>query len=131
MKLGTSRYGHKSIPDAKFESGSSSSFRDMTSQNFPRKRERVIRFGYLPLKNRLNLKKMSFYVHNRSSRPKLTPQCQFQQFPSGGKCFHFVNFWDISMRKEQQQPPRFINVAKIWSEHLLKINTKSQKVWAS
>ena len=28
-------YGHKSIPDAKFESDSSSSFGDMTSQNFP------------------------------------------------------------------------------------------------
>ena len=32
-----SHYGHKSIPDAKFESDSSSSFGDMTSQNFPRK----------------------------------------------------------------------------------------------
>ena len=38
MKLGMSHYGHKSIPDAKFESGSSSSFRDMTSQNFPWKK---------------------------------------------------------------------------------------------
>ena len=33
-----SHYGHKSIPDAKFESSSSSSFGDMTSQNFPLKR---------------------------------------------------------------------------------------------
>ena len=33
-----SHYGHKCIPDAKFESGSSSSFGDMTSQNFPRKK---------------------------------------------------------------------------------------------
>ena len=31
-----SHYNHKSIPDAKFESDSSSSFGDMTSQNFPR-----------------------------------------------------------------------------------------------
>ena len=31
-----SHYTHKSIPDAKFESDSSSSFGDMTSQNFPR-----------------------------------------------------------------------------------------------
>ena len=30
-------YIHKSIPDAKFEADSSSSFGDMTSQNFPRK----------------------------------------------------------------------------------------------
>ena len=33
-----SHYGNKSIPDAKFESGSSSSFGDMTSQNFPPKK---------------------------------------------------------------------------------------------
>ena len=31
-------YGYKSIPDAKFESDSSSSFGDMTSQNFSRKK---------------------------------------------------------------------------------------------
>ena len=30
-----SHYGHKSIPDAEFESDSFSSFGDMTSQNFP------------------------------------------------------------------------------------------------
>ena len=33
-----SHYGHESIPDAKFESDSSSSFGDMTSQIFPRKK---------------------------------------------------------------------------------------------
>ena len=33
-----SKYSHKSIPDAKFESGSSSSFEGMTSQNFPWKK---------------------------------------------------------------------------------------------
>ena len=38
MKLGMSHNGHESIPDAKFESGSSSSFGDMTSQNFPQKK---------------------------------------------------------------------------------------------
>ena len=30
-----SHYGYKSISDAKFDSDSSSSFGDMTSQNFP------------------------------------------------------------------------------------------------
>ena len=40
-----SHYNHKSIPDAKFEAGSSPCFRDMTSQNFPR--EQVIKLGYL------------------------------------------------------------------------------------
>ena len=57
MKFGMGDYGHKSIPDAKFEFGSSSIFRDMTSQNFPRKREQVIKFGYLPPENKFNLKK--------------------------------------------------------------------------
>ena len=38
MKLGKSHYGHQSIPDAKFESGSSSCFGDMMSQNFPWKK---------------------------------------------------------------------------------------------
>ena len=38
MKLGMSHYGHESIRDAKFESGSSSSFGDITSQNFPEKK---------------------------------------------------------------------------------------------
>ena len=33
-----SHYDHKSIPDAKFESDSISSFGDMTSQSFPRKK---------------------------------------------------------------------------------------------
>ena len=35
-----SHYSHKSIPDANFESDSSSSFGDMTSQNFPQKKGR-------------------------------------------------------------------------------------------
>ena len=38
MKLFMSHYSHKSIPDAKFEADSSSSFGDMKSQNFPRKK---------------------------------------------------------------------------------------------
>ena len=51
------------------------------------RREQVIKFGYLPPENRFNLKKMSFYVQNRSSRPKIDPPppCQFQQLPSEGK----------------------------------------------
>ena len=37
------------------------------------RREQVIKFGYLRLRN-------GFYVQNRSSRPKIDPSCQFQQF---------------------------------------------------
>ena len=96
-------YIYKSIPDAKFEVDSSFSSGDMTSQNFPQKK-RTSRLDYLPPENGFNFKKTSFYVQNRSSRPKIDPPCQFQQFSRRGKFFHFQNFWDVSMTKEQQQP---------------------------
>ena len=53
-----SHYGHKIIPDAKFESDSSSSFGDMTSQNFPWKKgtSHEIRI-FNPRKTGLTLKK--------------------------------------------------------------------------
>ena len=95
------------------------------------RREQVMKFGYLPPENGFNFKKMSFYVQNRSSRPKIDPPCQFQQFSSIGKIFHFQNFWDVSMRKEQQQPPWLTNFAKIWPKGVSRIKTKSYQVWAS
>ena len=95
-------YTHKRIPDAKFESGSSSSFGDMTSQGFPLKKGTNHKFGYLSLENGFN-KKNDFLFQNRSSRPKVGPLCQFQQFPSSENLFHFQNFCDFSMRKNQQQ----------------------------
>ena len=90
-----SHYDLKSIPDAKFESGSFSSFGDMTSQIFPWKKgtsHQILVF--LPPENGFNLKKMSFDVQNRSSRPKIDPPplCQFQQFPNRANFFHFVIF---------------------------------------
>ena len=116
-------YIYKSIPDAKFEVDSSFSFEDMTSQNFPQNwREQVIQFDYLPPENGFNFKKTNFYVQNRSSRPKIDPPYQFQQLSSRGNFFHFQNFWDVSMMKEQQQPPWLINFAKIWSECALRTN---------
>ena len=36
--------------------------------------------------------------------PKLTPYVNFSNFQEE-KIFHFQTFWDISMRKEQQQNP--------------------------
>ena len=42
------------IKDAKFEFGNSYSFVDITAQNFPQKREHIIKFGYLPLKRNLS-----------------------------------------------------------------------------
>ena len=86
-------YIYKSIPDAKFEVDSSFSFGDMTSQKISlKRRERVIRFDYLPPENGFNFKKTSFYVQNGSSRRKIDPPYQFQQFSSRGKFFIFKIF---------------------------------------
>ena len=71
---------------------------------------------------------MSFYAQNRSSHLKIDPPCQFQQFSSGGKFFHFVNFWDIEKRAAATP---LIDFAKIWSEDVLRMKIKSHKVWAS
>ena len=60
MNLGVSHYDHKSIPVAKFESGSCHSFGDMMSQNFPRKKGKVIKFEYLSPENGFNFKKEEF-----------------------------------------------------------------------
>ena len=57
-----SHYGHESIPDAKFESSSSSRFLRYMSQISLGNRERVIEFDYLSSENGLSLKKFSFYV---------------------------------------------------------------------
>ena len=84
MKLYMSHYIHKSIPDAKFEGDSFSSFGDMSHKFALGRREWVIKFGYLAPENGFNFKKMNLYVQNCSSRPKIDPPCQFQQFPSRG-----------------------------------------------
>ena len=66
-------YIYKSIPDAKSEVDSSFSFGDMTSQNFPRKKGTSHLIRLFPPRNGFNFKKTSFYVQNRSSRPKIDP----------------------------------------------------------
>ena len=73
-------YIYKSIPDAKFEVDSSFNFGDMTSQNFPQKREQVIRFDYLPPVNEFHFNKTSIYVQSRSSRPRIDPHVNFNNF---------------------------------------------------
>ena len=75
--------------DAKFESGSFSSFGDMTLQNFPLKKERVIKFGYLALENGFNFKTMNFYVQNLSFRTKIDPHVNFSNFQAEEIFFHF------------------------------------------
>ena len=93
------------MPDAKFASGSVSIFGDMTSQIFSLKKGQVIEFGYLPPENGFNFLKNEFYVQNRFSQPKVGLPCQFQQFIRQMEIFHFQNFLDVLMTKEQQQPP--------------------------
>ena len=83
-----------------------------------------------PRKIGLALKKLVFMSRIVLLDPKLTPM-SISAISKLRKIFHFVNFWDVLMRKEQQQPPRLINFAKIWSEHVLKINTESHNVRAS
>ena len=89
-------YSHASMPYAKFESGGFFSFWDIMSQNLPGKMQG----------NGFNCgKKWVFMSEIRSFRPKIGPPCQFQQFSRRANFFHFQMFWDISMRKEQHQPP--------------------------
>ena len=80
---------YKSIPHAKFEADSSSSFGDMMSQHFPRKKgtSHQIRLC-TPGKRVQRFKNGFFYVQNCSSRPKIDPPCQFQQFSN----FSFSKF---------------------------------------
>ena len=64
---------------------------------------------------------MSFYVQNRSSRPKIGSPCQFQQFSSRGKFFHFQNFWGrLDEKRATAAPPLIDHFAKIWSERVLR-----------
>ena len=77
-----SHYTHKSIPDAKFESSSSPSFGDMTSQNFNWKKGKSHEIRLFTPGNGSNF---TFYVQNRSSGPKIN----LQQFSGRGKFFHF------------------------------------------
>ena len=81
MKFGMSHYGHKSIPDAKFESATFSSFGDMTSQIFPQKKRtsHEIRL-FTPRKTGLTLKKYVFMSRIYLLDPKLTPHVNFSNF---------------------------------------------------
>ena len=63
--------------------------------------------------------------------PKLTPHVNFNNVQAEENFVHFQNFGDVSMTKEQPQPPWLINFAKIWSECALRIKTKSHQVSAS
>ena len=81
MKLGVSHYNHKSILDAKFESGGSFSFGDRTSRNFPQRKGTTHQIHlFTPEKRGLTFKQMSFYVQNGCSRSKIDPHVNFGNF---------------------------------------------------
>ena len=104
------------------------------SQNFPWKKGTSHQIRLFTPENGLSLKKIVFMSRIVLLDPKLPPppplHVNFSNFQVEEN-FSFCKFWDLSMRKEQQQPPRLINFAKIWSEHVLKINIESHNVWAS
>ena len=60
LALCMSHYNEKIIADEKVESGGSSSFGDLTSQISLRRKERVIKFGYLSPENGFNFEKNEF-----------------------------------------------------------------------
>ena len=87
-----SYYGHKSIPDAKFECDSSSGFGDMTSQKFLRKKGRNHHIQLLPLENELNFKKKLVFMSRMVLLdPKLTPHVNFSNFQAE-EIFSFCKF---------------------------------------
>ena len=59
---------------------------------FLKRKERVIRFDYFPPENGFNFKKTSFYVQNRSSRPKIDPHVNFNNFQAEENFFIFKIF---------------------------------------
>ena len=72
-----------------------------------------------------------FLCPHRSFRPEIDPLSISAIFKQN-ESFHFQNFRDVLMRKQQQPPPPpFFNFAKIFSERISRIKTKSYKVWAS
>ena len=85
------------MPDAKFESSCFSIFGDMTSQNFPQ-------FPLFTPENGFNFKKGVFMSRIVYLDIKVTLM-SISTISKQRKIFHFQNFLDISMRKEQQQSP--------------------------
>ena len=85
-------YIYKSIPDTKFEVDSSFSFGDMTSQNSPQMKGTSHPIRLFTPENGFNFKETSFYVQNRSSRPKIDPHVNFNNFQAEENFFIFKIF---------------------------------------
>ena len=109
MKFCMSHYIHKSIPDAKVEADSFSSFGDMTSQNFPSEEgSKSSNSAIYPPKTSLTFKKMDFYVQNRSSRSKIDPHVNFSDFQAEENFFIFKIFGTSRWEMSSSNPPPLI-----------------------
>ena len=62
------------------------------SQNFPQKRGTSHLIRLFTPENGFNFKKTSFYVQNRSSRPKIDPHVNFNNFQAEENFFIFTIF---------------------------------------
>ena len=72
---------------------------------FLKRRERVIRFDYLPPENGFNFKKNEFLCPESFFSTQNWPPCQFQQFSSRGKFFIFKIFGMSRWKKSSSNPP--------------------------
>ena len=130
-----SHYSHKSMADAKFESGSFSSFGDMTSQKFPSEEgNQSSNSSIYPRKMGLTFKKSVFMSRIVLLNPKLTPPMSISAIFKQRKILSFSKF----LRRLDEERvaatlliDQFCCLDQIWSEHVSKIKTKSHKVWAS
>ena len=68
------------------------------------RRERVIKFGYLPPENEFNFRKSEFLCPESFFSTQNWLPLSISAIVKQRKIFHFQNFRDVSMRKEQQQP---------------------------
>ena len=83
-----------------------------------------------PRKMGLALKKLVFIV---LLDPKLTSPMSISAISKQRKIVSSCKFLGpLDEKRAAATPtPRLINFAKIWSEHVLKINTESHNIWAS
>ena len=119
------------MPDAKFESGSFSTFGDMTSEEG----NRSLNFAIYPRKKGLTLIKAVFESRIVLLDPKLNPNpMSISAIFKQRKIFSFSKLLRRLSEKKKWQPPPSAPIdqfAKIWLEHVLKIKTKSDNVWGS
>ena len=92
------------------------------------RREQVMKFGYLPPENELNFKKMSFYVQNRSSRPKIDPpSMSISTIFKHRKNVSFSKFLGRLDEKRAAATPWLTNFAKMWPKGVSRIKLKVTK----